>query len=382
VSAAGPVRAAGSPSRGIHQFVPMLHRGDAVGRHTLRLRDLMMGRGIPSRIYVELIDPETEAETALASTYAAQSEPGDVLLYQFATASDLAPWLAARSETLVVNYHNITPPELFAPWDNRLARHQVRAQQELRLVAPRTALGVAVSDYNRRDLVAAGFGATVTVPPAAVLPPWEINEGRSGEGRSGGDWPGDRLSSGSAAVGRGARWLCVGRMAPNKAIEDVLMGLLVARASTDPAATLEIAGKPVIATYTDALHRFVADLGLQDVVTFRGHASDEDLAAAYRRADVLVVASEHEGFGVPLIEAMSIGLPIVTSSAGALPEIAGDAGASVDTTDPWALASTIAAVLGDPSRRLELERAGRDRLATLDLETAGDRLIDLVCGLP
>jgi glycosyltransferase involved in cell wall biosynthesis len=181
--------------------------------------------------------------------------------------------------------------------------------------------------------------------------------------------------------GEGARWLCVGRMAPNKAIEDVIMGLLVARSSTDPGATLEIVGKPVIATYTNALHRFGADLGLQDAVTFRGHATDEELSAAYGRADVLVLASEHEGFGVPLIEAMSIGLPVVASSAGALPEIVGDAGASIDTKDPWVLASTIAAILASPDRRRELERAGRARLDALDLETAGDRLVDLVCGL-
>jgi L-malate glycosyltransferase len=358
-----------SPGRGIHQFVPMLHRGDAVGRHTLRLRDLMVARGIPSRIYVELIDPETESETEPATAYPAHSEPGDVLLYQFATASVLAPWLAARSETLVVNYHNITPPELFAAWDNRLARHQVRAQQELRLIAPRTALGVAVSDYNRRDLEAAGFAATVTVPPAAVLPAAKMDPA-----------PPEPYGLG-ASDGAGARWLCVGRMAPNKAIEDVVVGLLVARSSTDPAATLEIVGKPVIASYTDALHRFVDELGLQDAVTFRGHASDEDLAAAYGRADVLIMASEHEGFGVPLIEAMSIGLPIVTSSAGALPEIVGDAGASIDTRDPWALAATIAAILGNPPRRLESGSAGRARLDALDLETAGDRLIELVCGL-
>jgi glycosyltransferase involved in cell wall biosynthesis len=95
----------------------------------------------------------------------------------------------------------------------------------------------------------------------------------------------------------------------------------------------------------------------------------------------LVVASEHEGFGVPLIEAMSIGLPIVASAAGALPEIVGDAGASVDTRDPWVLASTISAILGAAGRRQELEMAGRARLDALDLGTAGDRLIDLVCGL-
>jgi L-malate glycosyltransferase len=359
---------------GIHQFVPMLHRGDAVGRHTMRLRDLMVARGITSRIYVELVDPETATETELASTYGGRSEPGDVLLYQFATASDLAPWLAGRSETLVVNYHNITPPELFAAWDNRLALHQVRARQELCIVAARTALGIAVSEYNRRDLDAAGFSATATVPPAAVLP----RVGSGDDARDADPVPHRRRQR---SAGQGTRWLCVGRVAPNKAVEDVIMGLLVARSTTSPGATLEIVGKPVVDSYTSALHRFVADVGLREVVMFRGHTSDGDLSAAYGRADVLIVASGHEGFGVPLIEAMSIGLPIVASAAGALPEIVGDAGVLTDPGDPWALATTVAELLSDPSRCHALALAGRTRLDALDLATAGDRLIDLVCAL-
>ncbi len=164
---------------GIHHFVPMLHRGDAVGRHTMRLRDLLVARGIDSRIYVELIDPETEGETLLASTYPADSSAGDVLVYQFATSSAMAAWVAARSETLVVNYHNITPPELLAPWDNHLALGQLRAQGELGLLVQRAALAVADSQYNRDHLVAAGFKETAVVPPSAALARSLPRHGRS-----------------------------------------------------------------------------------------------------------------------------------------------------------------------------------------------------------
>jgi glycosyltransferase involved in cell wall biosynthesis len=354
---------------GIHQFVPMLHRGDAVGRHTLALRELMVARGIDSRIYVELIDPETRAETTPASAYPTQSQQGDVLVYQFATASDLAPWLGERGERLVVNYHNITPPEFFAPWDNRLARHQARARTELKAIAPRAALGVAVSMHNRVDLDAAGFSTTAVVPPAAVLP--AVPPPAAGEDSTGAD----------EVRPVGARWLSVGRMAPNKALEDVLMALLVTRAGPDPEATLEIVGRPVISTYTRALHQLVAETGLAEAVTFRGHASDEELAAAYTRADVLVVTSGHEGFGVPLIEAMAAGLPIVASPQGGLSEVVGEASVVVDTKDPWVLAQAVADLLGDHGRRRALAAAGRRQLDSLDLATAGDRLVDLVSAL-
>jgi L-malate glycosyltransferase len=365
---------------GIHQFVPMLHRGDAVGRHTLRLRDLLVARGIESRIYVELVDPETAEEVALASTYPARSQPGDVLMYQFATASDLAPWLAARGETLVVNYHNITPPELFAAWDNRLARHQVRARAELDLLSSRAALGIADSNFNRRDLEGAGYRATAVVPPIAGLP-WRDRATSPGSGALDVGALPNTSRPARMKPRSGARWLSVGRVAPNKVIEDVVMALLVARAAYDADATLEIVGKPVIASYAKALRRFVCDLGLDQAVTFTGYASDADLAAAYARADVLVVASGHEGFCVPLVEAMSMGLPIVVSGAGALPEIVGQAGVVIDTPGPWVLASTVTELLGDPERCLALAEHGRTQLDGLGLATAGDRLIDLLCAL-
>ena len=124
---AGPLGAPrrGAGMSGVHQFVPMLHRSDAVGRHALALRDVLAARGIASRMYVELADPDTASETRPFAAYEDDAAPGDVLVYQFATASGIASWLQGRPETLVVNYHNVTPPEFYAPWDNAMARHQL-----------------------------------------------------------------------------------------------------------------------------------------------------------------------------------------------------------------------------------------------------------------
>ena len=70
----------------------------------------------------------------------------------------------------------------------------------------------------------------------------------------------------------------------------------------------------------------MAQLGLGDAVVFEGHASDATVAAAFASADVLIVASEHEGFCVPVVEAMAAGLPVVAYDQGAVPEVLGDAG--------------------------------------------------------
>jgi L-malate glycosyltransferase len=348
---------------GVHQFVPMLHRADAVGRHTLRLHDVLVERGIPSHTYVELQDPETESETRPFGRYAEEAEPGDVLVYQCATASAMGPWLGARSERLVVNYHNVTPPEFYAPWDNGMARHQLLAQTQLRELAPRAALGLAVSSFNEVELRQAGFLRTAVVPPAAMVPMQT-----------------ERPET-TASTGAGARWVTVGRLAPNKAIELAVMALLVARAHGDPSATLRVVGRPVVASYTAALHRFVDELGLHRAVTFTGAVSDDALLTVLAGSDVLVVSSRHEGFGVPVLEAMESGLPVVANRAGALPEVVGDAGVLVDAGEPYALADAVAGVVGDAERRATLAAAAGRRIAALGLDSAGDRAADLLVAL-
>ena len=114
-------------------------------------------------------------------------------------------------------------------------------------------------------------------------------------------------------------------------------------------------------------------------MTFGGHASDATVAAAYAQSDVLVVTSEHEGYCVPVVEAMTVGLPVVAFRQGALPEVLGDGGVLVDSKDPYTLVrrpsapSWRDAVVAGPAGA-----AGRrTALAELDLATAADRFVDL-----
>ena len=153
------------------------------------------------------------------------------------------------------------------------------------------------------------------------------------------------------------------------------------RAHQDPGATLEVVGRPVVPSYTAALHRFVAELGLRDAVHFAGSVSDHALVEVMAGSDVLVVTSAHEGFGVPVLEAMTFGLPVVANDAGALPEVVGDAGLLVDARDPYAVAGAIARMLRDADLRGDLSAAAGRRIAALDLPGAAGRAVDLVTAL-
>ncbi len=184
---------------GIHHFVPVVHRGDAVGRHTLRLREATLARGFESRLFVDVVEDDTAAETTSVLEYPAQARPDDVLVYQFATASYMAAWLTARPETLVINYHNVTPPELIAPWDTYLALGQARAQSELREMAGRTTLAIADSAFNEQHLAGLGYGATAVIPPSAALASDVMASPRTGSGR-------EARRDGGPAGSRSAGW--------------------------------------------------------------------------------------------------------------------------------------------------------------------------------
>jgi glycosyltransferase involved in cell wall biosynthesis len=175
--------------------------------------------------------------------------------------------------------------------------------------------------------------------------------------------------------------LAVGRVSPNKALESTIAALAVAHARGDTDAWLQLIGKPATDSYVAALHRYVAELGLADAVQFAGHASDATVEAAYVDADVLVVTSEHEGFCVPVVEAMAAGVPVVAFDQGAVPEVLGGAGVLVSDKDPYALVAAIAALLRDGPRRNDVIAAGRQRLAALDLGSAADRFVDLLVPL-
>jgi glycosyltransferase involved in cell wall biosynthesis len=347
----------------------MLHRHDAVGEHTLALQHRLATSGVESTIYSELPDPATADRTRPYLEYESQAETGDILVYQFATQSVIAGWLAMRPEPVVINYHSVTPPRFFSGWNNGITRLQVAAQLELALLAPHAALGVAVSRFDEGELREAGCARTVVIPVANVeVPPVEPDPAAL-----------ERLRA--QDPGPGPRWLSVGRLAPNKAHHHTIAALLVARASSDPGARLTVVGSPSEPAYAAALGRYAGSLGLAGAVEFVSGIADAELAAHYRRADVLVMLSEHEGFGVPLVEAMGHGLPIVAFDSGAVSEVLGDAGLLLDQKHPRQVAAAVAGLMANPDQRKRLVEAGKSRFATMGLEDAGERLVEVVRGV-
>ena len=144
----------------------------------------------------------------------------------------------------------------------------------------------------------------------------------------------------------------------------------------DPHARLTLVGGQSAGEYWRALHRLAADLGIADAVTFTDVVSHAELLACYRTADVLLCLSEHEGFNVPVLEAMHFDVPVVAYAAGAVPDTVGDGGLLLTDKDPLVVATAVERLRSDPSLRTRLVDAGRRRVEHFSIAHTGPQLIE------
>lgn len=169
--------------------------------------------------------------------------------------------------------------------------------------------------------------------------------------------------------------LYVGLLAPRKNLASLLDAYAQARGrGIGESLVLAGAGKP---EHVAALRMKAINLDLIEHVVFTGYLAEELLPAAYLNARAFAYLSLHEGFGLPVAEAMACGLPVVASSASCFPEIVGDAGMLVDPGDVPAQARALVEVLTDDARRQELSAKARERARQFSWADLARRTLDV-----
>jgi glycosyltransferase involved in cell wall biosynthesis len=341
--------------RAVHQFHPVLAPGDAMSNHVFALRARLREWGYASEAYaVEAkagVDRETLPYRRLFRTVTAD----DTLILHFSIGNEVYEQLAKLPARIVLVYHNVTPSEFFLGINPHAATHAALGRRQLAALAPRVDLAIGVSEYNRLELERFGFARTARVP---ILIDWSAYDVAPDEGAL-------------TAWRAGTTLLFVGRVSPNKRHDDLLRLAAYYRRCIDPAARLLLVGsyrdQP---QYHARLRSLSRTLGLDGAAEFTGTVGPARLVAAYRAAAAFVSLSEHEGFGVPLLEAMHFGVPIVAYDAAAVRETVGDAGVLLPRKDLAEAAEAIALVLEHREVRDALVAAGKQRLE----EFAPDRV--------
>lgn len=294
--------------------------------------------------------------------YREVSSPETVCLFHFAIGSGAGRFIRRAPDRLVTRYHNITPPEFFAGFLPHLARQCHQGRRELRAFAPRSELALGVSEFNRAELQAAGFRRTGVLPIPL-------------------DLDGFAAGARSASVGRlyadgRPNILFVGRIIPNKKIEDLLRVFAVYQRSIEPASRLLLVGDHWgYEPYLLRLQELARALLLEDVV-FTGQVEDEELRAYYAASAAYVSMSEHEGFCVPLLEAMAFGLPVAAYDAGAVAETLGGAGVLLDDKRPEIVAELLHRLVTDDTLRRAVLTGQERRLGQIRATDQRARLLE------
>lgn len=168
----------------------------------------------------------------------------------------------------------------------------------------------------------------------------------------------DRAKPARGGPGPSPTLLCVGSVTPRKG-HDVLVDAL-ARVADRPWRSVWVGSTSRDAGWAARIADRIAAAGLERRVVLRGELAGADLDIAYRDADIFVLASRHEGYGMVLAEALARGLPVVATTAGAVPDtVPGDAGLLVPPDDAAAFATALGALLDDPALRRRLAAGAR-----------------------
>ena len=356
-------------ARSMVQLLAGFAEGDAISNESRALDRLFRQMGFVSRRVVVdgRIAPGAADQCEPLSAW--RGAPDDIVLYHYGIASPATDAFARAPGRKVLIYHNITPAGHFAGFDDALAARLREARRELAAVARAADAVWADSEFNAAEL--RGLG----VANARVFPLLFAKE-------DAGVPPDPAVLARFAAPMKNL--LFVGRMAPNKSVEDLILAFAWFNRTILPQSRLILVGSERSCPRYYAMLRLLA--GTLDLpnVCFEGYASPSGLAACYRVADVFVSASRHEGYCLPLVEAMVHGVPVVARAAGGTPEAMGGAGVLFDDAGPAELAELIrrvledaplrAAVLDSQARRVQalLGRPAEAELRALLREVAGD----------
>ena len=346
----------------IIQLLPTMSFGDAVSNDTLAIRQMIREMGIETENYAENIDDRLPAGSVKPMREMPELEDEDLLIYHGSTGDPLNMWVPRLGGRKVMRYHNITPPEFFRGYNEQAVARAMSGLQEMQLIARAFPYGIADSDFNRQDMRRLGFKCPIDVCPI-VIPLEDYDREPDKDVLK--KYQGDGITN----------LLFVGRIAPNKKQENVIRAFRYYRKYYNPKSRLFLVGSSTgMESYLGRLQGYVKALGIEDSVIFPGQISFRAILAYYRLADVFVCMSEHEGFCVPIIEAMYFGKPIVALRAAAVPGTMGGAGRLREDSDPAVAAAAIDRVVRDERLRDALKIEREKQLKKFSYEVVSERM--------
>jgi len=289
----------------IHQFATSLSYGDAISDEMLEIQSALREKGHNSGIFIRFYEPRMAKYIHDFREYKTFSSTDNVVIFHFSIGSPVSKLFFRIPDKKIMIYHNITPSSYFLDYHRILTRECYKGRLEIKLFVDKVDLALGDSEYNRKELEQLGYRNTGILPLLLNLDKFD--------------------SSGDPVVHHiydNGKWtvLFVGRVIPNKKFEDVIKVFTFYKKFFNPNSQLILAGDyRGMERYYFALQGLIDRLEIQDV-HLTGHVDFRELVSYFKLADVYLSMSEHEGFGVPLLEAFYNRIPVVAFKAGAVEE--------------------------------------------------------------
>lgn len=351
----------------VHQFVVGATPGDAIYDQAVMLRAWLRDLGHQSEIFAHTLHPTVVGKIPHFTRYRQGRRRSDLLIFHYSIGSEISDYVRGAKNRVLMIYHNVTPPELLREVDPQMRTLVKQGRDELGSFRHVVPLALADSEFNRMDLEAAGYQRTGVLPIVLDEAGYTI--------------PSDPTLQ-STLASHGPNILFLGRIAPNKRQEDVIKAFYYYHL-IEPTAQLHLVGtiwRPA-ETYFHWLRTLVKQLDLDDCVHFSDHVSLQQMVTYYRRADLFLCMSEHEGFGKPLIESMFFDVPILAHSAAAIPYTLGDAGILVHKKIYPVVAELMHLLISDRSLRERIVAGQRRRYEDFRPERVKAQFKDVVVEL-
>lgn len=350
----------------VHQFLTSYAYGDAIGNEALAIRDFLRAQHIESDIFTLHFHPRYAHQVRNYLEYDRFSNPENTVIYHFSIGSLVTKKFLRLADKKIIIYHNITPYHFFLDFHRGLAKDCFKGRLELKSLADKVDLALGDSEYNRGELVEAGFKQTGVLPLVMDFEkfdhaPLPVLRELFADGKH--------------------NLLYVGRISPNKKVEDVIMTFHFYQKYFHNDCRLFIVGEyRGFERYLNSLHNLVRELRVNNV-HFSGHIPQAEVVSYFKLAHLYLHMSEHEGFCAPIPESFYLGIPVVAFDGGAVAETMNGGGVLVREKDFLQVAAVCHEILTRPQLKAAILAGQEKALEKYRQQITGQILLSYLRGL-
>ena len=332
----------------IIQLYSSLSYGDAIGNDILALDAVIRAKGFDAKIYAEYIDKRISPE--LASPFS-QYEPQktDVIILHVGGASKINEWIKTVDCKKIMVYHNITTPDFFEEYNQKSAGYCQRGLQQVQALNDTFDMVLAVSEFNKQNLIDMGYKCKINILP--ILIPFDDYKKQADSVLL------EKYDDDYTNI------IFLGRIVPNKKQQDVIAAFASYQKNYNPKSRLFLVGNPNdFEKYNEQLKIYTQKIGAKNVI-FTGHTRFDEILAYYKLSDLFLCMSEHEGFCVPLVEAMFFNIPIVAYASSAIPGTLNGSGFLLNEKNPDLTAAVMNRILTSEELKTNILKNQQERLS-------------------